>query len=127
VQHALTFEIIERVTIFTYGTLAPPDHFQFIDRLLNFTNPTPHIQIDVGYHMQLAVPNHIALVTVEPNHPNQPQNLTIYPLLHGSLQNRDNYGTVFCKKPVTGEAIKIYPGVTHLLKTQSKNFLTIPK
>jgi len=38
-----------------------------------------------------------------------------------------NYGTVFCKEPTTGEAVIIYPGLTHLLKTQSKNFLTIPK
>ena len=78
------------------------------------------------YHVA-AVPNNIALATVKPNHPNPPPNLTIYPQLHGSEHNKVNYGTVFCNEPATGEAIKIYPGLTHVLKAQSKNLLTIPK
>jgi len=40
VQHALTFCNIHRVTLFCYGTQAPPTHFP-IDRLLTFDNPTP--------------------------------------------------------------------------------------
>ena len=72
------------------------------------------------------LPSHITLSTIKESHPHKPPQVTVYPLLHDYLQNLTNYGTVFCKQPVTGESIKIYPGLTHVLKAQSKNFLTLP-
>jgi len=92
----------------------------------SFQNPTPHIEIDLGCYFP-ALPGHITLSTIEDNHPNKPPQVTVYPLLHGCLQSLTNYGAVFCKQPATGDSIKIYPGLTHVLKAQSKNFLTLPK